>query len=193
MEDPIEYVYVQDRCIINQREVGCDVRDFSKALRAILRADANVILIGELRDLETMSTAMTAAETGHLIFATLHTNDSAQTIDRIIDVFPSYQQNQIRTQLASSLLGVISLRLLPRIGGGRVPAYEIMPKNHAVENLIRENKTFQIDSVIETGIREGMMPLDRSLADLVQRGVVDVEDALRYTKNEDYFRMLVSG
>ena len=193
IEDPIEYVYVQDRCIINQREVGEDAKDFSKALRAVFREDANVVLLGELRDLETMATAMTAAETGHLIFATLHTNDSAQTIDRVIDVFPAYQQNQIRTQIANVLLGVVSQRLLPRIGGGRIPAIEIMIKNHAVENLIRGNKSFQIDSVIETSLKEGMIPLDRSLADLVQQGLVDVEDAFRYAKNRDYFRMLVGG
>ena len=193
IEDPIEYVYVQDRCIINQREVGEDAKDFSKALRAVFREDANVVLLGELRDLETMATAMTAAETGHLIFATLHTNDSAQTIDRVIDVFPAYQQNQIRTQIANVLLGVVPQRLLPRIGGGRIPAIEIMIKNHAVENLIRGNKSFQIDSVIETSLKEGMIPLDRSLADLVQQGLVDVEDALRYAKNRDYFRMLVGG
>lgn len=136
---------------------------------------------------------MTAAETGHLIFATLHTNDSAQTIDRVIDVFPAYQQNQIRAQMASVLLGVVSQRLLPRIGGGRIPAIEIMLKNHAVENLIRENKSFQIDSVIETSLKDGMVSLDRSLADLVQQGLVDVEDAFRYSKNRDYFRMLVGG
>lgn len=193
IEDPIEYVYVQDRCIINQREVGEDARDFPKALRAVFREDANVVLLGELRDLETMMTAMTAAETGHLIFATLHTNDSAQTIDRVIDVFPAYQQNQIRSQMASVLLGVVSQRLMPRIGGGRIPAIEIMIKNHAVENLIRENKTFQIDSVIETNLKEGMISLDRSLADLVQQGIVDVEDAFRYAKTPDYFRMLISG
>ncbi len=193
IEDPIEYVYVQDHCIINQREVGHDAKDFSKALRAVFREDANVVLLGELRDLETMSTAMTAAETGHLIFATLHTNDSAQTIDRVIDVFPAYQQNQIRAQMASVLLGVVSQRLLPRIGGGRVPAIEIMIKNHAIENLIRENKTFQIDSVIETSLKDGMVSMDRSLANLVQQGIVDVEDAFRYAKNRDYFRMLVGS
>jgi twitching motility protein PilT len=121
------------------------------------------VLLGELRDLETIGTAMTAAETGHLIFATLHTNDSSQTIDRIIDVFPAYQQNQIRSQLASVLIGVISQRLLPQVGGGRVPAVEIMFKNHAVENLIRENKIHQIDGVIETSLKEGMISLDRSL------------------------------
>src|SRR3989344_4636305 len=135
IEDPIEFVYNQDRCIINQREIGRDAKNFPDALRAVFREDANVVLLGELRDLETSSTAMTAAETGHLIFATLHTNDSSQTIDRIVDVFPSHQQNQIRSQLANVLLGVISQRLLPKIGGGTIPAWEIMKKNNAMENL----------------------------------------------------------
>ncbi len=191
IEDPIEFVYVQDRSIINQREVGRDAKSFSDALKAVFREDVNVVLLGELRDLETIATAMTAAETGHLIFATLHTNDSAQTIDRIIDVFPPNQQNQIRAQLASTLLGVISQRLLPMIGGGRAPAVELMFKNHAVENLIRENKIYQIDSVIETGMKEGMVSLDRALADLARRGVVSMEDAYRYAKSQEYFRMLV--
>jgi len=191
IEDPIEFVYEQDRCIINQREVGRDAKSFSSALRAVLREDVNVVLLGELRDLDTISTAMTAAETGHLIFATLHTNDAPQTIDRIIDVFPAHQQNQIRLQLANVLLGVVSQRLLPQIAGGRVPAIEIMFKNHAVENLIRENKVHQIDSVIETSLKERMISLDRSLADLVRRGVVTVDDALGYAMNKDYFTMLV--
>jgi twitching motility protein PilT len=183
--------YIQDRCIINQREVGTDSRTFGQALRAVFREDANVILIGELRDLDTIATAMTAAETGHLVFATLHTNDTAQTIDRIVDIFPAHQQSQIRLQLANVLLGVISQRLLPKIGGGRVPAVEIMIKNQAVSNLIRENKSFQIDSVIETNLREGMVSIDRSLADLVQRQVVDVNEAYKYVKNPEYFRMLL--
>ncbi len=191
IEDPIEFVYEQDRCIINQREVGRDAKDFPSALRAVLREDVNVVLLGELRDLETIATAMTAAETGHLIFATLHTNDAAQTIDRIIDVFPAHQQNQIRLQLANVLLGVVSQRLLPQLSGGRVPAVEVLFKNHAVENLIRENKTHQIDSVIETSLKDGMVSLDRALADLVRRGIVGANDALLYAKNRDYFSMLV--
>ena len=191
IEDPIEFVYNQDRCIVNQREVGRDAKTFPDALRAVFREDANVVLLGELRDLETISTAMTAAETGHLIFATMHTNDSSQTIDRIIDVFPSHQQNQIRSQLASVLLGVISQRLLPRTGGGRIPAIEIMLNTHAIENLIRENKVHQLDSVIETSSKDGMIALDRSLADLVRRGLISVGDALAYAKNRDYLQMLV--
>lgn len=191
IEDPIEFVYEQDHCIINQREVGRDAKSFSTALRAVLREDVNVVLLGELRDLDTISTAMTAAETGHLIFATLHTNDAPQTIDRVIDVFPAHQQNQIRLQLANVLLGVVSQRLLPQLSGGRVPAIEIMFKNHAVENLIRENKVHQLDSVIETSMKEGMISLDRSLADLVRRGIVGIDDATGYAKNKDYFTMLV--
>lgn len=192
IEDPIEYVYEQDRCIINQREVGRDTKSFSDGLRGVFREDANVVLIGELRDLDTISTAMTAAETGHLILATLHTNDTSQTIDRIIDVFPAHQQNQVRSQLASVLLGVVSQRLVPKVGGGRIPAMEIMMNNHAVENLIRENKTYQIDSVIETGLREGMISLDKSLAELIQRGLVTLDDALVYTKNREYLQMLIA-
>ncbi|MBP6929842.1 MAG: PilT/PilU family type 4a pilus ATPase [Candidatus Moranbacteria bacterium] len=192
IEDPIEFVYNQDRCIINQREIGRDAKTFSDALRAVFREDVNVVLLGELRDLETISTAMTAAETGHLIFATLHTNDSAQTIDRIVDVFPSHQQPQIRSQLASVLLGVISQRLLPQTSGGRVPAVEIMFKNHAIENLIRENKDHQLDSVIETSHKDGMVSLDRALSELVLRGLVAVDDAFMYAKNREYLQMLLS-
>ena len=192
IEDPIEYVYEQDRCIINQREVGRDTKSFPDGLRNVFREDANVVLLGELRDLDTISTAITAAETGHLILATLHTNDTAQTIDRIIDVFPAYQQNQIRFQLASALIGVVSQRLIPKIGGGRIPALEIMLNNNAVGNLIRENKIYQIASVIETNLREGMVSLEKSLADLVQCGFVTMEDALVYAKNKEYLEMLVN-
>ena len=193
IEDPIEYVYEQDRCIISQREVGQDTESYQKALHAVFREDANVVLLGELRDLSTISTAMTAAETGHLIFATLHTNDSAQTIDRVIDVFPAHQQNQIRSQLASVLVSVISQRLIPRVDGGRVPAVEIMFKNNAIENLIRENKAFQIDNVIETSIDKGMVSLDKSLSILVQRGLISSENAIRYAKNKEYIKMLIQG
>ncbi|EKE19544.1 MAG: hypothetical protein ACD_8C00143G0016 [uncultured bacterium] len=192
IEDPIEYIYQQDRCIINQREVGRDTKSFADGLRSVFREDANVVLIGELRDLDTISTAMTAAETGHLILATLHTNDTSQTIDRIVDVFPAHQQNQVRSQIASVLLGVVSQRLLPKVGGGRIPAMEIMMNNHAVENLIRENKAYQIDSVIETSLREGMVSLDKSLADLIQRGLITVDDALVHAKNEEYLQMLIA-
>jgi twitching motility protein PilT len=192
IEDPIEYIYEQDRCIINQREVDRDTMSFSEGLRNIFREDANVVLIGELRDLDTISTAITAAETGHLILTTLHTNDTSQTIDRIVDVFPAHQQNQVRSQLSNVLLGVISQRLIPRVGGGRIPAIEILINNHAVANLIRENKAYQIDSVIETSLKEGMMSLDKSLADLVQRGLITLDDAFLYAKNKEYLQMLVS-
>ena len=191
IEDPIEYVYEQDRCIISQREIYQDSKSFQLALRGVFREDANVVLIGELRDLDTISTALTAAETGHLIFATLHTNDSPQTIDRIIDVFPAHQQNQVRSQLANVLLAVVSQRLIPRIDGGRVPAVEIMIKTHAVENLIRENKSYQLDNVIETGSEHGMISLDKSMAGLVKSGVVSVEAASVYAKDPKNFESLV--
>lgn len=192
IEDPIEYVYEQDRCIINQREVGRDTKSFSDGLRSIFREDANVVLIGEMRDLDTISTAITAAETGHLILGTLHTNDASQTIDRIVDVFPAHQQNQVRSQLSSVLLGVISQRLLPKVGGGRVPVLEIMIKNHAIENLIRENKAYQIDSVIETSFRDGMISLDKAMSDLVQRGIITADDAFAHAKNREYLQMIIN-
>lgn len=191
IEDPIEYIYEQDKCIINQREVFQDSKSFQTALKAVFREDANVVLVGEMRDLETISTAITAAETGHLIFATLHTNDSPQTIDRIIDVFPPHQQSQVRMQLASSLLGVVSQRLVPKVDGGRLPAMEIMLKNHAIENLIREGKTYQIDNVIETSSDQSMIPLDKSLAELVRRGLVSIDTALAYAKDSRNFQNLL--
>lgn len=191
IEDPIEYIYEADRCIINQREIFQDSKSFSKALRSVFREDANVVLIGEMRDLETMSTAITAAETGHLILATLHTNDSSQTVDRIIDAFPAHQQSQIRLQLANVLLGVVSQRLVPKADGGRIPALEIMIKNHAVENLIRENKSYQIDNVIETSADQGMITMDRYLANLVKEGIVSLENAMPYAKDYKNFQMLL--
>lgn len=191
IEDPIEYIYEQDKCIINQREVYQDSKSFQDALKAVFREDANVVLVGELRDLESIGTAITAAETGHLIFATLHTNDSPQTIDRIIDVFPVHQQNQVRSQLASSLLGVVSQRLIPKVDGGRIPAVEIMIKNHAVENLIREGKTYQIDNVIETSSEQGMVSMDKSLAGLVRQGLVTIDAASAYAKDPKNFQNMV--
>ncbi|NIA11587.1 MAG: PilT/PilU family type 4a pilus ATPase, partial [Nitrospiraceae bacterium] len=152
IEDPIEYLYSQDKCIIDQREVGRDAKSFGSALRSVFREDADVIMVGEMRDAETMATAVTAAETGHLVFATLHTNNAPQTIDRIIDSFPANQQNQIRIQLAGSLLGIFSQRLLPKVKGGRVPAGEILFSNAAVRNLIREGKTHQLNLVINTSV-----------------------------------------
>ena len=191
IEDPIEYIYEQDKCIINQREVFQDSKSFATALKAVFREDANVVLVGEMRDLETISTVITAAETGHLIFATLHTNDSPQTIDRIIDVFPATQQNQVKMQLASSLLGVVSQRLIPKVDGGRIPALEIMIKNHAIENLIREGKTYQIDNVIETSSNQGMITLDKSLAELVRRGLVGVDVAMGYSEDPKNFQNIL--
>jgi twitching motility protein PilT len=191
IEDPIEYLFEPDMCIIDQREVFQDAASFHTALRAVFREDADVVMVGEMRDVETISTAITAAETGHLIFATLHTNDAAQTIDRIVDVFPSHQQNQIRMQLAQTLLGIVSQRLVNRVDGGRVPAIEILYNNNAVSNLIREGKTHQIDLVIQTSREKGMIPLNQSLADLVKRGIVSLEEAEVYSTNKEELRILL--
>ena len=191
IEDPIEYIFTQDKSIIDQREVGRDTKDFHSALRSAFRQDPDVIMVGEMRDPETISAAITAAETGHLIFATLHTNNAAQTIDRIIDSFPASQQNQVRSQLALTLLGVFSERLVPRIDGGRIPAVEFMIANSAVRNIIRENKIHELDLVIETNADEGMISLNRSLADLVRRGEISMENAELYSLNPKELRMLV--
>ena len=183
IEDPIEYLYSQNKSIINQREVGIDTKDFHIALNSVFREDVNVIMIGEMRTLETIGTAVTAAETGHLVFSTLHTNNASQTIDRIIDSFPGNQQDQIRIQLASSLLGIFSQRLIPRITGGLIPAYELLLNNNAVANLIRENRTHEIDVVIETGMSSGMIDLNHSLLDLVRAGEISIESAYQYSLN----------
>lgn len=183
IEDPIEYVFKEKKSLIDQREVKIDTPDFHTALRGVFRQDADVVMIGEMRDKETISAAVTAAETGHLIISTLHTNTAAQTIDRIIDTFPADQQGQIRLQLSSSLLGIFSQRLVPRISGGLVPAFELLINNNAVSNLIRERRTHEIQSVIETGAEEGMIDLNRSLADLVRRGEITVETAIQYSNN----------
>lgn len=181
IEDPIEYVYTKDKSVIDQREVGLDTKDFQSALKSVFREDVDVILIGEMRNAETISAAVTAAETGHLVFSTLHTNSASQTIDRIIDSFPGEQQDQIRTQLAGSLLGIFSQRLVPRISGGLVPAYELLINNNAVANLIRERRTNEINLVIETGSEQGMIDLNRSLVDLVRRGEISVESAFSFS------------
>jgi twitching motility protein PilT len=183
IEDPVEYTYPQGKSIIDQREVGIDTADFSVALKSAFRQDVNAILIGEMRNAETISTAVTAAETGHLVLSTLHTNNASQTVDRIIDSFPAGQQDQIRVQLASSLLGIFSQRLIPRIAGGRVPAYELLINNNAVSNLIREKRTHEIDMVIETGSELGMIDMNRSLIDLVRRGEITIENAMAYSIN----------
>ena len=180
IEDPIEYAYEQKKSVIDQREVRIDTKDFHSALISTLREDMNVIMVGEMRDPETMSAAVTAAETGHLVFSTLHTNNAAQTIDRIIDSFPPGQQEQIRIQLAGSLIGVFSQRLIPRISGGRIPAYELMIANDAIANLIREKRVHEIDTVIETGSDQGMVDMNRCLSDLVRAGEITIENAYKF-------------
>lgn len=183
IEDPIEYVYEQKKSIIDQREVRHDTKDFNAALVSALRQDVDVILVGEMRSHETMAAAVTAAETGHLVFSTLHTNTAAQTIDRIIDSFPPGQQDQIRVQLAGSLSGIFSQRLIPRISGGMIPAYELLINNSAVSNLIRERRTHEINTMIETGLDQGMIDMNRSIADLVRRGEISVENAFMHSFN----------
>ncbi len=191
IEDPIEYLFTQDRSIISQREVGADTLGFHRALRSVLRQDPDVLMIGEMRDPISMATAMTAAETGHLAFATLHTNSAAQTVNRIIDSFPAEQQGQVTSQLAATLVAIISQRLVPRVDGGRVPAMEIMFVNPAIRNLIRERKSYQIDLVIETSSQEGMITLNRSLASLIDRRIVSLEQALIYSQNPAELKVLV--
>lgn len=180
IEDPIEYAFHDHQSIVEQREVGHDAKDFASAIRATLRQDPNVIMIGELRDLESMRTAITVAETGHLVFATLHTNDAAQTVERIIDSFPASQQGQIRSQLAGALSGVVSQRLLPWTSGGRIPAVEIMVATSAIRNLIREGNYHQMLGVIQTSSEAGMQTLDASLQGLVDAGAILGEDARPY-------------
>ncbi len=184
LEDPVEYLHRHNRSIVNQREIGSDSRDFASGLRAALREDPDVIFVGEMRDLETISIALTAAETGHLVFSTLHTIGAANTIDRIIDVFPSYQQQQIRLQLADVLQGVISQQLIPKkTGGGRCAAIEVMLMNSAIRNHIREAKTFQITTVIQTGRKFGMQSMDDALYDLYRQRQITEESALQYSQD----------
>jgi len=191
IEDPIEYVFEYDRAIVDQREVYQDTLSFARALRSTFRQDPNVIMVGEMRDPETIATAITAAETGHLVFATLHTNSAAQSIHRIVDSFPPEQQDQIRAQLSGSLLGVVSQRLIPRIKGGLIPACEIMISTPAVANLIRENKIHEIPLVIETSAEIGMISLNRALADLVKRKEITLENALNYSLSPAELKMLI--
>ena len=191
IEDPIEYVFEPKKSIVNQREVRIDTKSFHTALRSAFRQDVDVIMVGEMRSPETMSAAVTAAETGHLVLSTLHTNNAAQTIDRIIDSFPAEQQDQIRIQLASSLAGIFSQRLLPRVSGGLVPAYELLINNEAVGNLIREKRTHEINAVIETGMESGMIDMNRSLADLVRKGEITQEVAISRSLNPKTFRRLI--
>ncbi len=183
IEDPIEYVFESKKSIIDQREVLEDTPDFHTALQGTFRQDTNVIMIGEMRTPEDISTAVTAAETGHLVFSTLHTNNAAQTIDRIIDSFDMRQQTQIRSQLSSSLLGILSQRLIPRISGGLIPGVEFLINNNAVSNLIRESRTHEINSVIETSSEQGMIDLNRYLSELVKAGEITLENAYLHTQN----------
>jgi twitching motility protein PilT len=185
IEDPVEFLFESKKSIIDQREVGTDTLSFESAMKSVFRADANVILIGEMRTRETMAAAVTAAETGHLVIATLHTNTAAQTIDRIIDSFDSTAQDQIRMQLASSLLGVLSQRLIPKKNGGRAVACELLVGNPAVSNLIREKRTHEIPVLIETGMEHGMIDMNRSLLDLIMRGEITTEAALEYSPNPE--------
>ena len=193
IEDPIEFTHKSKRSLVAQREVHYDTFSFSRALKSALREDPDVVLLGEMRDLETISSAITIAETGHLVFATLHTNSAAQSIDRMIDVFPAEQQPQIRSQLAGILMAVCSQRLIPAIGGGRVVAAEIMIANSAVRSIIREGKTHQLDTTIQTGANEGMQTMDRTLAKLVQQGTVTYDDARDYAVDMREFERLVKG
>ena len=191
IEDPIEYVYVEEKSLIDQREVGIDTESFQSALNSVFRQDVDVILVGEMRNAETITTAVTAAETGHLVYSTLHTNDAAQTINRIIDSFPGDQQAQIRVQLSSSLIAIFSQRLIPHINGGLIPAYELLINNTAVSNLIRENRVHEIPSIIEIGLDQGMIDMNRSLARLVQNGDITVENAFTYSTNPKGLERLI--
>lgn len=184
MEDPIEYMYEHARSTVNQREVGSDTKSYAGALRAALRQDPDVLLVGEMRDLETISTAITAAETGHLVFSTLHTIGADKTIDRVIDVFPTGQQQQIRVQLAAVLECVVSQQLLPRVGGGRIAALETMFVNPAVRNLIREGKTFQIPSIMQTSRRIGMLTMDDALYELYTTNKITIDDAMNFSQDQ---------
>lgn len=193
IEDPIEYTHKSKKSVIVQREIHYDTYSFSAALRSSLRQDPDVVLIGEMRDLETISAAITIAETGHLVFATLHTNSAAQSIDRMIDVFPPHQQPQIRAQLSNILMAICSQRLVPSIGGGRVVAAEVLLANSAVRNIIREGKSHQLDAVIQTGADQGMQTMDRTLANLVQAGTVTFEEARNYAVDLGEFERLIRG
>jgi twitching motility protein PilT len=187
IEDPVEYLFTPNKSIIHQREVYIDTPSFGAALQGTFREDVDVIMVGEMRDYETISSAVTAAETGHLVYSTLHTNNAAQTIDRIIDMFPAEQQGQVRVQLAGSLAGIFSQRLIPRVKGGLIPAYELLINNNAVSTLIRDAQTHEISSVIQTSSQDGMIDMDRMLADLVRRGEVTVEHAYEHAMDPKTF------
>lgn len=191
IEDPIEYVFSPKKSIIDQRQIREDTPDFPTALNGVFRQDVDTVMIGEMRETETIATAVTASETGHLVLSTLHTNSASQTLDRIVDSFPSDQQNQIKLQLAGSLLGIFSQRLVPRISGGMVPAYELLINNNATMNLIREGRTHEINTVIETSSNEGMVDFNRSLADLVRGGEITLENALRFSPNPKVIEKII--
>ncbi len=193
MEDPIEYLHSHKTAMVNQREIGQDTEGFYNAMRAVLREDPDIILVGEMRDKETIAAALTLAETGHLVFGTLHTRNAPQTIDRVVDVFPPDQQDQIKVQLANSLEAVVAQQLLPMLGGGRCAAIEIMVATSAIRNLIREGKTYQIMSAIETGTQYGMQPMDKTLADMHRTGMISYEDAILRAIDRDNFLRLVKG
>ncbi len=194
IEDPIEFVHESKRCVINQRQIGSDTLGFKEALKHVFRQDPDVILIGEMRDLETIQTAITAAETGHLVFGTLHTPDSTQTIDRIIDVFPPHQQQQVRIQLAANLIGVVSQVLVKKADGkGRVAAFEVLIAVPAVKNLIREGRTYQIPSFLQVGKRQGMISLNQSLIDLSKEGIVKPEDAIAKATDVSELLSVITG
>ena len=193
IEDPIEYLHAHKKCMVNQREMHSDTYGFGAALRAVLREDPDIILVGEMRDLETIEAALTLAETGHLVFGTLHTRNAPSTIDRVIDVFPSDQQDQIRVLLGNTLEGVVSQQLLPRLGGGRMAAIEVMLGTPAVKNLIREGKTHQMYSVIETSAQVGMQTMDRSLADMFRNGYTSYEECLMRAVDKENFARLAKG
>ncbi|WP_343921412.1 type IV pilus twitching motility protein PilT [Agrococcus citreus] len=194
VEDPIEFIHPRKKAVINQREVGHDTHSFSKALKHVLRQDPDIILVGEMRDLETISVALTAAETGHLVFATLHTQSAAQTIDRIIDVYPPHQQSQVRAQLAATLQGVVCQTLVPRASGrGRVAASEVLVATSAISNLIREGQTHQIASALQSGASQGMRTMDQHLAELVNRALVREDDARDKAQNVDEFRGMLAA
>lgn len=193
IEDPIEFTHKSKKSVVVQREVHYDTYSFSAALRSSLRQDPDVVLIGEMRDLETISAAITIAETGHLVFATLHTNSAAQSIDRMIDVFPPHQQLQIRAQLANILQGIVSQRLIPSIGGGRVAAAEILVANSAVRNIIREGKSHQLDAVIQTGADQGMQSMDKTLVNLIHAGTITYDEARNFAVDIEELDRLMRG
>jgi twitching motility protein PilT len=191
IEDPVEYLFEQKKSMIDQREVKIDTKDFHTALRSSFRQDVDVLMIGEMRGTKTVSAAVTAAETGHLVLSTLHTNNAAQTIDRIIDAFPADQQEQIRVQLSASLIGIFSQRLIPRISGGLIPAYELLIHNNAIANLIRERRVHEINTVIETSSEDGMVDMNKSLADLVRNGEITIENAISRSLNPKVLEQLL--